>query len=98
MKPQTSEQNGSAQNGDPAADAASVATEAAATIPTGAAASADVAIAGAVVPVTGAKSSQQLKLEMLNMELASNGSGECPGRVIENAWIPESVTCSCDTH
>lgn len=82
MKPQTSEQNGSAQNGDPAADAASVATEAAATIPTGGAActtaSADVAVAGAVVPVTGAKSSQQLKLEMLNMELASNGSGECP--------------------
>ncbi|SPP74410.1 GTP cyclohydrolase 1 isoform X3 [Drosophila guanche] len=61
MKPQTSEQNGDAC----AADAASVDVEAAAAIPTAAS-------AGAVVSVLGAKNSQQLKLEMLNM---GNGNG-----------------------
>ncbi|XP_064552009.1 GTP cyclohydrolase 1 isoform X5 [Drosophila montana] len=59
MKPQVNEQNGSTQNGDIATDAASVAMDAAAIVPAAVAAS-----AGAVVP---AKSSQQLKLEMLNI-------------------------------
>lgn len=57
------EQNGSTQNGDIAADAASVAMDAAATVPTAATAAAGSTV-GAVVP---AKSSQQLKLEMLNL-------------------------------
>lgn len=65
MKPQVNEQNGSTQNGDIAADAASVAMDAAATMPTAATAAAAAGSAvGAVVP---AKSSQQLKLEMLNL-------------------------------
>ncbi|XP_017027547.1 GTP cyclohydrolase 1 isoform X3 [Drosophila kikkawai] len=69
MKPQTS----NTQNGDAPADAASVAVEAAATIPTGGAASASADVPSTAVAVS--KNSQQLKLEMLNMELASNGSG-----------------------
>jgi len=69
MKPQSSEQNGSSQNGEGAADAVSVAT-----IPTGEAS------AASTTDLTVSKSSQQLKLEMLNMELASNGSGEFSGR------------------
>lgn len=71
MKPQVNEQNGSTQNGDIAADAASVAMDAAAAImPTAATAAAGSAV-GAVVP---AKSSQQLKLEMLNL---GNGNSKC---------------------
>ncbi|XP_017961182.1 GTP cyclohydrolase 1 isoform X3 [Drosophila navojoa] len=75
MKPQANEQNGSTQNGDIAIDAATVAMDAAAIVPTAAAVAAGVAStatavsAGAVVP---AKSSQQLKLELLNM---GNGNG-----------------------
>lgn len=69
MKPQVNEQNGSTQNGDIATDAASVAMDAAAIVPAAVAAS-----AGTVVP---AKSSQQLKLEMLNI---GNGNGECDQR------------------
>lgn len=64
MKLQVNEQNGSTQNGDIAADAASVAIDAAATMPTAATAAAAGSAVGAVVP---AKSSQQLKLEMLNL-------------------------------
>lgn len=64
MKPQVNEQNGSTQNGDIAADAASVAMDAAATMPTAATAAAAGNAVAAVVP---AKSSQQLKLEMLNL-------------------------------
>ncbi|TDG44677.1 hypothetical protein AWZ03_008912 [Drosophila navojoa] len=76
MKPQANEQNGSTQNGDIAIDAATVAMDAAAIVPTAAAVAAGVAStatavsAGAVVP---AKSSQQLKLELLNM---GNGNGQ----------------------
>lgn len=72
MKPQVNEQNGSTQNGDIATDAASVAMDAAAIVPTAATAAA--ASVGAVVP---AKSGLQLKLEMLNL---GNGNGEF-GRV-----------------
>lgn len=72
MKPQANEQNGSTQNGDIAIDAATVAMDAAAIVPTAAAAAAAVG-AGAVVP---AKSSQQLKLEFLNI---GNGNGEWKG-------------------
>lgn len=68
MKPQVNEQNGSTQNGDIATDAASVAMDAAAIVPTAATAAA--ASVGAVVP---AKSGLQLKLEMLNL---GNGNGE----------------------
>lgn len=64
MKPQVNEQNGSTQNGDIAVDAASVAMDAATTMPTAATAVAAGSAVGAVVP---AKSSQQLKLEMLNL-------------------------------
>lgn len=75
MKPQANEQNGSTQNGDIATDAASVAMDAAAIMPATAASTAAattaVATVGAVVP---AKSSQQLKLEILNI---GNGNGEC---------------------
>jgi len=76
MKPQVNEQNGSTQNGDIATDAASVAMDVAAIVPAAtpaaaAAATTVVASSGAVVP---AKSSQQLKLEMLNM---GNGNGKC---------------------
>ncbi|EDW91283.1 GTP cyclohydrolase 1 isoform X5 [Drosophila teissieri] len=65
MKPQTSEQSGSGQNGEGAADAVAVAT-----IPTG-----EASAATSGTDLTVSKNSQQLKLEMLNMELASNGSG-----------------------
>nr|AAC04308.1 GTP cyclohydrolase I [Drosophila melanogaster] len=67
MKPQTSEQNGSGQNGEGAADAVAVAT-----IPT---TEASAASATSGTDLTVSKNSQQLKLEMLNLELASNGSG-----------------------
>ncbi|EDW00956.1 GH20728 [Drosophila grimshawi] len=67
MKPQVNEQNGSTQNGDIATDAASVAMDAAAIVPAASATAAEAAVAesaGAIVP---AKSTQQLKLEMLNI-------------------------------
>ncbi|KAL7735199.1 hypothetical protein ACLKA6_014913 [Drosophila palustris] len=79
MKPQVNEQNGSPQNGDIATDAASVAMDAAAIVSAAAAATTAVASAGAVVP---AKSSQQLKLEMLNI---GNGNGECDGATLSHS-------------
>lgn len=80
MKPQTSEQNGTGQNGEGAADAVAVAT-----IPTG---EASAASATSGTDLTVSKNSQQLKLEMLNLELASNGSGEFSGRMPQTGTLP----------
>lgn len=89
MKPQVNEQNGSTQNGDIATDAASVAMDAAAIVPTAATAAA--ASVGAVVP---AKSGLQLKLEMLNL---GNGNGEF-GRVRDSSLRRIVQRCASYMH